>query len=634
MGDATADLLPKLDSAAVKRLNWEVEKKLVAGHSSPSPATVQQTFWRKLEKNPNHKLNPNLPMLRIGTRPNREAPAIHLGQTDGPQTLQEFLVSSMQAAIAPPAKIKNRMDKNKKTVETPPATASPAAASKEATAKKKSQPATEENLFAEELVRIANDLAAENVVEEDIVSADRVHNYPSRLQDRENCTHHWADEFVMGVDGVAIKLVNATEPPNKTHSQPEKGKTPLLKRPLKVGSRYTEFKPPSNAVLSSLGQSLPQALRADLLNIHSCLQSSLAPSSHKSTLSAQNAFTRVWGSTSWLDNPQPGDREIILSRLVVEGRCKIVSALQYIKSYGTCLTLAGKIPPAKSATFERMVSGLRKRMTDPVEDVASRQRRAHNLTSLKIAAAAFHNMEKLGLWTPLKAQAWYCILLTGFWGRFRLSEILTKTQDVYLDETLLLLDVDLLQDDKGKDFIRIWLRREKAQSARGGSMIEIPSMPPSLSHLCPFKAMKRYIRMAQKIGLTRMDPLFTGQDGLAITTAKFEAEVKKAIAIFLPNDADLYRDLTNHSCRAGVPTMAQENDLFIPPEIMKGLGRWSSDAYLAYQKSFEAALKARRFVEEEIIANLSGKMLSQKLGKNSDQLPPVPKRPRFAPHSL
>ena len=340
-------------------------------------------------------------------------------------------------------------------------------------------------------------------------------------------------------------------------------------------------------------------------------------------------MTRVWGSESWISDPQQGDREILLSRLVREGRCKIVSAIQYMKSYGTVLTLAGKVPPAKSPTYDRMVTGLRKRMVNPVNDVAADQRRAHNLTSLKIAAAAFHHMKKIGRWSPLRAQAWYCILLTGFWGRFRMSELLTKTQDAYLEETLLLLDVDLLQDDKGKDFIRIWLRREKAQSSRGGSMIEIPSMPANLAHLCPYKAMKRYIRMAESVGLTRLDPLFTGKDGLAITTAKFEAGVKEAIAAYLPNDADLYKDLTNHSCRSGVPTMAQENDMFIPPEILKSLGRWSSDAYLVYQKSFDAALKARRFVEEEIVAKLGGVTLSQKLGSNSDQLPCIPQRPRF-----
>ena len=58
--------------------------------------------------------------------------------------------------------------------------------------------------------------------------------------------------------------------------------------------------------------------------------------------------------------------------------------------------------------------------------------------------------------------------------------------------------------------------------------------------------------------------------------------------------------------------MAQETDLFIPEEVLKNLGRWTSDAHLVYLKSFDAALKARRFIEEEIVKRFANTKISNR----------------------
>ena len=213
-----------------------------------------------------------------------------------------------------------------------------------------------------------------------------------------------------------------------------------------------------------------------------------------------------------------------------------------------------------------------------------------------------------------------------------MGELLAKTQEIFAREAMLLLDLDLEKDKDGKEFARVWLRREKAQAARGGSMVEIPKLPDTLKDICPVRALKRYVKMAKAAGLTEFDPLFTAAEGNAVTSAQFEAGVKQAVATFIPDDQDLFKDITNHSCRAGVPTMAQQTDIFIPEEILHNLGRWSSSAALLYQKSFDAAMKARRFIEEEIVKKLGGKKLSgERLGKISDQPPPAKKR-KLGPH--
>ena len=216
-------------------------------------------------------------------------------------------------------------------------------------------------------------------------------------------------------------MICAASPENRDKRVPPKGKAPLFRKRLLVGSRYDITQKPSQTALRNLASNLPRATPADLDQIHRALQSSLAPSSLKSAMSAKNAFTRVWGSDLWLKQPKPGDREILLTRLMSEGRCKLVSALQYLKSYGTILALEGKTAPPPSKVFDRVVSGLKKRAVNPVEDILQRQRKAHSIASLRLAAGAFHHMEKMNIWSPLKAQTWFTILLTAFWGSKFLS---------------------------------------------------------------------------------------------------------------------------------------------------------------------------------------------------------------------
>ena len=420
---------------------------------------------------------------------------------------------------------------------------------------------------------------------------------------QEDFLYHRADTGESGDPEFRLTVCDAV--PNPYGDIAAKGKG-LYSHKMKSGTKYLESRPLSSNVISNLGSSIKRASVEDVKNIHTFMQSSLAPGSYRQALSARRAFTRVMGSEDWITNPAVGDKEVILSRLVVKGIVKSCTALQYMKSYPTILTLEGQDVPKTTTVYQRMVVGLKKRNVNPVDDICAKQRKAHNLSSLKLTTAAFANMEKIKKWSPLKAQAFHTILLTGFWGRFRMGEILSANQSVYMAETVLLLDVDLLSES-GKKFVRVWLRKEKAQANRGGSVIEIPKLPADMKDVCPYRAMKTYIRMAKKAGLDRFDPLFTAENGKAITTKMFESAVKAAVAVYLPNDSDLYEDIKNHSCRAGVPTMAQEKDLFIPEEILKNLGRWNTTVFMKYQKSFHAAMEARRFIEEELVDKLGEK---------------------------
>ena len=91
------------------------------------------------------------------------------------------------------------------------------------------------------------------------------------------------------------------------------------------------------------------------------------------------------------------------------------------------------------------------------------------------------------------------------------------------------------------------------------------------------------------------------------------------------------RDISNHSCRAGVPTMCQEHDIHIPEEILMNLGRWQTSVHQQYRKSFGAALQARRFIEEEIVARIGKKKpRTQDFQTVSKDYLPPPKKTKFS----
>ena len=128
-----------------------------------------------------------------------------------------------------------------------------------------------------------------------------------------------------------------------------------------------------------------------------------------------------------------------------------------------------------------------------------------------------------------------------------------------------------------------------------------------------------YLDRMDKAGMDRFDPLFTNLAGSAMTPGKFSNGVKDAIRTTMPGIGhELFKNLKNHSCRSAIPTICQELECFIDKDILKSLGRWESDAYLQYLKSYQGALKTRRFVEEEIIKKISDAKKQRTLFFNQD----------------
>ena len=622
---------PKLTDELHRRLLWETEQKFAAGFSAKHIAKNQQSFIRNLIRDPNHYIPYSTPPLYLAALESQESDShwSEVGDSSDSQVDQAVYEEQEEAEE----------------------TASGGGASQNMRrAGSNSEDWMHDEEF-EEMMRINLDSnSSRGSVRGNDEAAGGSSSLPpprtdnggqsgggvrrsQRVRAEAGRSQESADDSLANFAGLSsnpatgeqnyiesqaplagVSHYNAVpERTNGDHHLAEKGKKPLLKAKMRLGSRFSDKIPILPATLSALAGDHPRANMDDLIHIHDWMASSLARSSKKSVASSANAFDRVMGnSRDWLHNPLPGDQEVIFSRLLRLTSISRATALQYMKNYNTNLVLAGKVPPPETATFIRMKRGVRKEMTDPIKNVAEDHRMAYNMDSLELAVGAFQKMRDLGLWTAEKALIHKTLLLTCFWGRFRTGEVTVPAQcHIIMEDTVMALDVDIIEDEKKADggvesFLRIWLRREKANAHRAGSLVEISKLPSSLAHVCPFRAMKKYLQVARAYGLTRFDPVFTEPDGSAMTPAKFASGVELAIKTALPaTGAKLFKVLKNHSTRSAVPTLCQELAHFIPPQIVQHLGRWQSDCYQLYMKDYSSALAARRFVEEEIIAKIA-----------------------------
>ena len=541
--------LPNITDPLLRRLLWEVESKFAAGIERKDMAEFQRNFVLTLSKNPSHHIKYSTPTFKIA------------GQQMPPQ--QEPHWSDHTTNTSPASSQSSSDSDSKRSAKKKRLHASSSEGEKEPAKKKRRRSS------------VASP-GGEN--EASGVAADEKRDWD---------------------------FTQSKTPPNADHKIPAKGKR-LLKAPLLTGSRYTDYVRPAPSALSALALAHPRATEEDVLHMHQLLSSSLAKSSRANVRSASNAFDRVFGPL-WQVDPQVGDQEVLLSRLLRMTSISRSTALQYMKLYGTALQLIGKPVPAETQTFIRMKRGVRKSMMDPVKDAAEEHRKAYNITSLELAVRAFDDMVVHGHWSYLRALMWKTVLLVSFWGRFRLGELCVPSQNnILIEDTVLLIDVDLVEDEEKNHIVRIWLRREKAASHRAGSLVEMPMLPENLKHLCPYRTMEMYILFSKAVGLTDFDPLFTDPSGSAMTPGKFAAGVEVAISTIYPGlGQDLFKLLKNHSTRAAIPTLCQELAVHIPTEILQNLGRWQSNAYLVYLKSYGAALRARRYIEDKIIKKVS-----------------------------
>ncbi len=174
---------------------------------------------------------------------------------------------------------------------------------------------------------------------------------------------------------------------------------------------------------------------------------------------------------------------------------------------------------------------------------------------------------------PAGDRAMFAALLAlGVYGLCRCGELTSPTTKTTSQASPTLGDVHLYRNPQGEathfDFT---IRGSKTDVFRAGTRVVVYATG---TLFCPVKLMARYLAgtRTQPLG----SPLFTRMDGRYVTRDHVNRLIKSmaTAAGFEP------RRFSTHSMRAGGATTLSL--LGYPPAVIQQLGRWTSDAYLAY----------------------------------------------------
>ena len=173
----------------------------------------------------------------------------------------------------------------------------------------------------------------------------------------------------------------------------------------------------------------------------------------------------------------------------------------------------------------------------------------------------------------------WSVCLLSFWGSFRVGEILSKkARSIDPEVDLLRQDVVLTSKKvagKVKEFMQISLKSPKeARNNKSPVVVEVFSTGDSL---CPVTAYKKY---TSKVGLYRLNSAAfrLPGNGQAFRHQRFNGDLKKLLSPYIK-----YGKISGHSFRAGLATLMAAKGF--KEEDIRGIGRWTSEAWLRYVKS-------------------------------------------------
>ena len=170
---------------------------------------------------------------------------------------------------------------------------------------------------------------------------------------------------------------------------------------------------------------------------------------------------------------------------------------------------------------------------------------------------------------PLHAAMW-ALFLVAFFTLLRKSNLVADNpQDI---SSKVITRADLVFTDSGA---QIFVRATKTiQFQQRALTLPLPSISGSRS--CPVAALRHHLALNPGSGSTPLFSVLSGSQLHPITYRQFSVFLSKVISQ-LHLDPSFF---SPHSFRRGGATFAF--DCGLPPEIIKCLGDWQSDAYLLY----------------------------------------------------
>ena len=128
------------------------------------------------------------------------------------------------------------------------------------------------------------------------------------------------------------------------------------------------------------------------------------------------------------------------------------------------------------------------------------------------------------------------------------------------------------------DYAVLKLKESKTDPFRRGICIQLHKINHSI---CPFLILQKYIasRIERRIYSSSCDPLFITEFGQPLDRNYFIGKLKHVLQL-VGYDSSLYN---GHSFRSGGATSAGQ--ALIEDNMIKTLGRWSSQSYCTYIKA-------------------------------------------------
>ena len=166
--------------------------------------------------------------------------------------------------------------------------------------------------------------------------------------------------------------------------------------------------------------------------------------------------------------------------------------------------------------------------------------------------------------------AFCSVLATGICGLFRLGELIVKNKRDFDPKKIVRVGhIQFPVRADGTEYMTIFLPYSKTDKYGIGITIVIPSNP-NLQY-CPVNLVKQLIQ-----GRDVTEPAFIWPNGVMMTKASFIRMLRKQLKVL---NID-YAQYSGHSLRRGGAVSAKASGA--SEELIKVLGRWSSDAYKLY----------------------------------------------------
>jgi len=160
--------------------------------------------------------------------------------------------------------------------------------------------------------------------------------------------------------------------------------------------------------------------------------------------------------------------------------------------------------------------------------------------------------------------------LTAYFGSFRLGEILPKSENYNVEETLMWSDVKF----RNEDSVLIHVKVDKCKNV-AGSYIDL--FMSDMLPICPVKTLLRL--KASRVGSKL--PVFSFANGKMLTANCLVNTIRKLLEPVIGKYANM---LCGHSFRAGIPSALAANPNAVSDIDIKNWGRWTSDSYLLYTR--------------------------------------------------